>query len=69
MISWSDKAARTGAAGVEIYVEGMVDEAAEQQRQGKRIDELTKLRDTLLARLANRSYTDKAPPHLVEQNP
>src|SRR5206468_2849684 len=34
------KAARTTAAGMEIFVEAMADEAAEQQRQVKQCDEL-----------------------------
>ena len=36
-------------------------------RQGKRRDELTKQIAALKGRLANESYTAKAPPHLVQQ--
>ncbi len=62
-----DKAARTSASGVEIYVEGLVDEAAEQQRQGKRCEELKKQIAAMRGRLSNEAYTKKAPPHLVRQ--
>jgi valyl-tRNA synthetase len=60
-------ASRVTAAGVEIYVEGLVDEAAEQQRTTKRRDELTKQIAALRGRLSNESYTKKAPPHLVQE--
>jgi valyl-tRNA synthetase len=63
----TDKAARAMAAGAEIHVEGMVDEAAEQQRSTKRRDELLKQRTALRGRLDNESYTKKAPAHLVKQ--
>jgi valyl-tRNA synthetase len=62
-----EKAARIQAAGCEIYLEGLVDEAAEGQRASKRIDELTKQEAALLGRLSNEAYTKKAPPHLVQQ--
>jgi len=62
-----DKGARTTAAGVEVFVEGLVDEAAEQQRAGKRRDELNKQIAALRGRLSNEAYTRKAPPHLVKQ--
>jgi valyl-tRNA synthetase len=61
------KAARSAAAGVEIYVEDLVDEAAEQQRSAKRCEELKKQIAALRGRLANESYAKKAPPHLVQQ--
>jgi valyl-tRNA synthetase len=60
-------AARTTAAGVEVFVENMADEAAEQQRQTKRIEELQKQRAALQGRMANEAYMKKAPPHLVKQ--
>jgi valyl-tRNA synthetase len=60
-------AARATAAGVEIYVENLADEAAEQQRQSKRREELTKQIGALRGRLSNEAYTKKAPPHLVKQ--
>jgi valyl-tRNA synthetase len=62
-----EKAARATAAGAEIYVEGLVDEAAEQQRSTKRREELNKQITALKGRLSNESYTKKAPPHLVKQ--
>ena len=61
------RAAKTQAAGCEIFVEGMADEAAEQQRIAKRCDELKKSIAALKGRLSNESYTAKAPPHLVQQ--
>jgi valyl-tRNA synthetase len=60
-------AARATAAGCEIFVEGLIDPNAEQQRIAKRRDELTKLRDTLKGRMSNESYMAKAPPKLVQQ--
>jgi valyl-tRNA synthetase len=60
-------AAKTSAAQCEIFVESMADEAAEQQRIGKRRDELAKSISALKGRLANESYTAKAPAHLVQQ--
>jgi valyl-tRNA synthetase len=62
-----EKAARTQAAGCEIYLEGLVDEAAEGQRVSKRREELTKQIAAMRGRLGNESYTAKAPPHLVQQ--
>jgi valyl-tRNA synthetase len=61
------KAAKTSAAGCEVYVEGLVDESAEQQRAAKRREELAKKIGTLKGRLSNESYVAKAPPKLVEQ--
>ena len=60
-------AAKTQAAGCEIFVEGMADEAAEQQRVAKRCEELHKSIAALKGRLTNESYIAKAPPHLVQQ--
>ena len=61
------KAAKTSAAGCEVFIEGLVDESAEQQRVAKRREELMKKRTTLRGRLDNESYVAKAPPKLVEQ--
>jgi valyl-tRNA synthetase len=61
------KAARTFAGGAEMFVEGMADEAAEQQRVAKRCEELKKQITALRGRLSNESYIKKAPPHLVQQ--
>jgi valyl-tRNA synthetase len=60
-------AARVLAAGCEVFVEGLVDEAAETARVAKRREELTKQINARRGRLSNESYTSKAPPHLVQQ--
>ena len=60
-------AAKATAAGCEIYVSGVVDPAAEAGRLAKERAELEKKVKTLQGRLANKGYTDKAPPHLVQQ--
>jgi valyl-tRNA synthetase len=60
-------AAKAQAAGCEIYVEGLIDQAAEQQRAGKRREELTRNIAAMKARLANEGYIAKAPAHLVKQ--
>jgi valyl-tRNA synthetase len=62
-----ERAARASAAGVELFVSGLADEAAEQQRLAKRREELNKQITALRGRLSNESYTKKAPPHLVKQ--
>ncbi len=59
--------ARAIAASVEIYVEDLVDKAAEEQRNTKRCEELSKQIAAMRGRLANESYSKKAPPHLVQQ--
>src|SRR5207248_6551248 len=61
------KAARASAAGVEIFVESMADEAAEQQRVTKRCEELKKQIAALRGRMSNDAYIKKAPPHLVQE--
>ena len=60
-------AARAAAAGCEIFIEGVIDEGAEQQRLAKRRDELTKKVGALRGRLGNEAYVSKAPPQLVKQ--
>src|SRR5204863_9140976 len=60
-------AAKTSTGGCEIYVEGLVDEGAEQQRMAKRRDELTKQIFAMKGRLGNEGYIAKAPPNLVQQ--
>ncbi len=62
-----DKAARATAAGCEIFVEGLVDEDADRERNAKRRDELVKSIAAMRGRLSNPSYVSKAPPHLVKQ--
>lgn len=59
--------ARAMAAGCEIYIEGLVDEAAEEQRLSKRRDDLVKQIAAMKGRLGNAGYLAKAPAHLVEQ--
>jgi valyl-tRNA synthetase len=61
------ESARTTAGGVEIFVEGLVDKAADEQRSAKRREELNKQIAALRGRLSNESYTKKAPAHLVQQ--
>jgi valyl-tRNA synthetase len=60
-------AVRAAAAGVEIYVQGLVDESAEAQRVEKLREDLTKKIATLKGRLSNEAYISKAPPNLVKQ--
>ena len=60
-------AAKTTAGGCEVFVAGVVDPAAEAGRVAKERAELEKKVKTLQGRLANKGYTDKAPPHLVQQ--
>ena len=59
---------KTSAAGCDIYLEGMIDKAAEAQRSSKRRDELSRERSAMKGRLANAGYLAKAPPHLVKQS-
>lgn len=59
--------ARSTAAGCEIYIEGLVDEAAEEQRLSKRREDLIKQIAAMKGRLGNAGYLAKAPSHLVEQ--
>ena len=60
-------AARASAAGCDIYVEGLIDPAAEGQRLAKQREAKQKQAVALRGRLANPSYADKAPAHLVQQ--
>jgi valyl-tRNA synthetase len=55
------------AAGCEIYLEGLVDKAAEESRAGKRREELLRQETALKGRLENAGYIAKAPAHLVQQ--
>jgi valyl-tRNA synthetase len=59
--------ARASAAGRDIYVEGLIDPAAEGQRVAKLVEQKQKQAAALRGRLANPSYADKAPAHLVQQ--
>ncbi|MEM8874481.1 MAG: valine--tRNA ligase [Planctomycetota bacterium] len=56
-------AAKTTAAGCEVYVEGVIDKAAGAKRKA----ELERKIKAMQGRLANKGYTDKAPAHLVQQ--
>ena len=60
-------AARATAAGCDIYVEGLIDPAAEGQRIAKERDRLIKQQASLQGRLQNPAYADKAPPQLVQK--
>jgi valyl-tRNA synthetase len=60
-------AAATVVDDVEIYVHGLVRADAEKARLSKRLDEVAKNVAALQGRLSNAAYTDKAPPHLVQQ--
>jgi valyl-tRNA synthetase len=62
-----EKAARAIVAGCEVFVQGLMDEAAEEQRVSKRREELLKQIGALKGRLGNEAYVKKAPAHLVEQ--
>jgi valyl-tRNA synthetase len=63
----ASNAAKSQAAGCELFIEGAVDEKAEAERSVKRRDELTKQIAAMKGRLANAGYIAKAPPHLVKQ--
>ncbi|MDH3583639.1 MAG: valine--tRNA ligase [Phycisphaerae bacterium] len=52
---------------VEVYLAGLFDAEAEQQRHHKRAEELLKQKKALAGRLNNKGYTEKAPPHLVQE--
>jgi len=58
---------RASAAGVDIYVEGLVDPAADQARISKLREDLNKKKAALEGRMANAAYMAKAPPALVKQ--
>ncbi len=60
--------AATTVGEVELYVHDLVDAEAEKERLERRLADLRKSVSTLGGRLANRSYVEKAPPHLVEQS-
>jgi len=57
----------TTAAGCDLYVEDLVDPAAEQKVNAKRCEDLKKQIAALRGRLSNEAYTAKAPAHLVQQ--
>jgi valyl-tRNA synthetase len=59
--------ARASAAGVDVFVAGVIDPEAEKNRLAKQKEILNQKISALKSRLANPSYADKAPPHLVQQ--
>ena len=59
--------AKAQAAGCEVYIEDLVDTAAEQQRMTKRREEVTRQIAQLEARMSSPGYIAKAPPNLVQQ--
>ncbi len=62
-----EDAAETTADGTAILVGGVVDEGADADRLAKEKADLEKSIKALKGRLNNKGYTDKAPPHLVQQ--
>ena len=60
-------AARMSAGGCEVFIEGLVDEKTQQQRDTKQKDDLKKKIKAMEMRLANEAYIAKAPPALVQQ--
>ena len=60
-------AALTMAAGIDVYVTGVIDPEAEKNRNARQRETLLKEIAALKGRLANPSYADKAPAHLVQQ--
>jgi len=55
------------AAGCDLYLEGLVDPAAEKQLRAKKEADLERQITALEGRLANEAYVAKAPPKLVEE--
>jgi valyl-tRNA synthetase len=60
-------AATTKVGVAEICVGGIIDATADAARNEKEKAALTKKINALRGRLANKGYTDKAPPHLVQE--
>ncbi|MEM7807889.1 MAG: valine--tRNA ligase [Planctomycetota bacterium] len=65
--SAASAAASTKVGDVDILVGGIIDEAADAARNEKERAALEKQVEALRGRLANKGYTDKAPPHLVQE--
>jgi valyl-tRNA synthetase len=55
------------AAGCDLYLEGLVDPAAEKQLRAKKQADLERQITALKGRLSNDAYIAKAPPKLVEE--
>ncbi len=62
-----EDAAETTAADTTIRVGGVVDKAADADRVAKEKAALQKQVAALSGRLSNKGYTDRAPPHLVQE--
>jgi len=62
-----DGAVRAVADKGELYIEGLVDQAADQQRVSKLRDDLEKKISTLKGRLSNEGYIARAPAKLVQE--
>jgi valyl-tRNA synthetase len=60
-------AAVTQADDIKLYLHGLIDADAERTRVTKRLEELQKSIKALRGRLSNKSYTEKAPAHLVQE--
>ena len=58
---------RITAAGNDIFIAGLINADAEEERSGKRLEGLTKNIAALRGRLNNPGYMAKAPPALVQQ--
>ena len=54
-------------SGLEVFVEIPFDAEAEKEKNLKKIEALKQNITNLKGRLANKSYTEKAPEHLVAQ--
>ncbi len=63
----STAAASAKVGDVDILVGGIIDKAADAARHDKERAALEKQVKALKGRLANKGYTDKAPPHLVQE--
>ena len=59
---------RAGAAGCDVFIEGLIDPEADKQRQAKKEEDLKKQISALEGRLSNEAYVSKAPPQLVKQS-
>jgi valyl-tRNA synthetase len=60
-------AVRATVNNCDVYVEDLINPAAESARTAKRKEELLKEQSTLQARLSNEGYIARAPAKLVQQ--
>ncbi len=63
----NDAAETLVGSDIRLYLHSLIDADAERTRLTKQLDEAKKNIAALNGRLANKSYIDKAPPHLVAQ--